>query len=205
MIRRTLGSAFLRAIGWQIRGTPPAPGHSGVLVAAPHTSNLDFPIMLATVWATGLRINYLAKKELFRPPLEPLLRRTGGIPTDRKNPGGLIDDLVGRASSGRSFLLVLAPEGTRKKAAGWKSGFYRIAREADIPVTPCAVDGATREVHFGPAVRLTGNVIADMDQMRAFYADKHGLRPELASPVRLSDDYRASGTQDTAGSRLQSS
>ena len=197
MIRKALGAGALRLAGWHIEGEPPPTDHVGVLLAAPHTSNLDFPLMLATAWATELRVRYLAKRELFRPPLGALMRATGGIPVDRDNPGTLIADLTARATSGEGFVLVLAPEGTRKLGDGWRSGFYRLATEADIPVTPCSVDRATREICFGPTFRLTGDVVADMDRMRAFYADKHGLRPALASPVRLSDDYRAGAAQQT--------
>jgi lauroyl/myristoyl acyltransferase len=191
MIRQVLGRAALRATGWRIHGTPPDPDHIGILLAAPHTSNWDLPLMLATAWATQLHPKYLAKKELFRHPSKIVIATTGGIATDRDNPGTLVEDLIRRARSGEAFILVLAPEGTRKGSEGWKSGFYRIAREANIPVTPCSVDIATREIRFGPTFHLTGNVADDMDRMRAFYADKGGLRPERKSPVRLSVETAA--------------
>lgn len=186
MIRQALGRAALRATGWRIHGTPPDPDHIGILLAAPHTSNWDFPLMLATAWATQLHPKYLAKKELFHQPSKIVIATTGGIATDRDNPGTLVEDLIRRARSGEAFILVMAPEGTRKVSEGWKSGFYRIAREADIPVTPCSVDSAAREIWFGPTFHLTGNVADDMDRMRAFYAGKGGVRPERKSPVRLS-------------------
>ena len=186
MIRQALGRAALRATGWRIHGTPPDPDHIGILLAAPHTSTWDFPLMLATAWATQLHPKYLAKKELFRQPSKMVIATTGGIATDRDNPGTLVEDLIRRARSGEAFILVMAPEGTRKVSEGWKSGFYRIAREADIPVTPCSVDSAAREIWFGPTFHLTGNVADDMDRMRAFYAGKGGVRPERKSPVRLS-------------------
>jgi 1-acyl-sn-glycerol-3-phosphate acyltransferase len=197
MIRKALGTSALRAARWRLEGTPPPPDHVGILLAAPHTSNLDFPLMLATAWATELHVRYLAKRELFRPPLGTLMRRTGGIPVDRENPGTLIEDLTARARLGQGFVLVLAPEGTRQKSVGWRSGFYRLATAAEIPVTACSVDRATRLICFGPTFHLTGDVAADMDRLRAFYADKHGVRPDLASPVRLSDDYRAGATQQS--------
>ena len=198
MTRRQLGIRALRAFGWRIEGTPPPQDHIGVLLAAPHTSNFDLPIMLATAWSTELHVRYLAKRELFRPPLATLMRRTGGIPVDRENPGNLLADLVAQARSGEGFVLVLAPEGTRKKSAGWRSGFYRLARAADIPVTVCAVDGPTRTISFGPTFHLSGDVRADMERISAFYADKRGVRPRLASPVQLSDNYRAEPAQGEA-------
>ena len=96
-----------------------------------------------------------------------------------------MDDLTARARSGDAFTLVIAPEGTRKHSSAWKSGFYRIAVGADVPVTPCSVDGATRQVCFGPELRMTGDVTSDMDLIRAFYADKGGVHPSGKGEVRL--------------------
>ncbi len=200
MIRRFLAKAYLRLIGWTILGTPPDREHIGILLAAPHTSNMDFPLMLSTAYASNLRPKYLAKKELFNGPAKYWWTITGGVPIDRKNPGTIVEDLTRRASSGESFILVIAPEGTRKLTTGWKSGFYRIAMDAEIPVTPCSVDSVTKEIWFGPTFRLTGDVSADMDRMREFYEDKRGVDPSKKSPVRLAmedaDGSEASGTSD---------
>ncbi len=185
MFRRFLGKAYLRAIGWTVQGTPPAPNHVGILLAAPHTSSHDFLLMLSTAWSTDLRVKYLIKKELYRGPTSLWWRVTGGIKTDRSNPGTLLQDLTARAQSGEVFTLVIAPEGTRKRSDGWKSGFYRIALGADVPVTPCSVDSASRQVCFGPELRMTGDVRSDMDRLREFYADKGGVNPAGKSPVRL--------------------
>ena len=133
-----------------------------------------------------IKVRYLLKKELFRGPAVLWWRFTGALPTDRRNPGALVDDLDARASCGEAFTLLIAPEGTRQLGEGWRSGFYRIARGADVPVTPTSVDAATRTITFGPTFRLTGDVVADMDRLRAFYADKGGVDPSRKSPVRLS-------------------
>lgn len=201
MIRRLMGKAYLRSIRWTVHGTPPSSDHIGILLAAPHTSSHDFLLMLSTAWSTDIRVRYLIKKELYRGPAMYWWKFTGGIETDRHNPGTLVDDLVGRARSGDAFTLLIAPEGTRKLGEGWKSGFYRIALEAGIPVTPCSVDSATREVWFGPELRMTGDVRADMDLLRAFYADKGGVHPERKSPVRLAQE----ATQPADGPRPEDS
>jgi len=188
MLRRVLGRTFLRTIGWTVHGPPPDRDHIGVLLAAPHTSNHDFLLMLSTAWASDVRVKYLIKKEAFRGPAVYWWRFTGGIPTDRRNPGTLIEDLVARASSGEVFTLLIAREGTRKLGAGWKSGFYRIAVEAGVPVTPTSVDSATRRITYGQTFTLTGHVGADMDRLREFYADKGGVNPSNKSPVRLANE-----------------
>jgi len=188
MIRRVLGKSYLRAIGWSIHGTPPDREHIGLMLAAPHTSNHDFLLMLSTAWASDLSPKYLAKKELFRGPAVYWWRFTGGIATDRNDPGTLVTDLTARAGSGEAFILVIAPEGTRKLTKGWKSGFYRIAAEADIPVTPCSVDSTTKQIWYGSTIHLTGDMKADMDLIREFYADKAGYTPANKSPVRLAGE-----------------
>ena len=123
----------------------------------------------------------LIKKELFRGPLGWLLPRLGGIPLDRDNPGGVVRELVREARSGEPFLLVLAAEGTRKKGEYWKSGFWRLARSAKLPIAL----GVHRRAHPHRGIRsrritATSDVVADMDQVRAFYADKRGIHPRAA-------------------------
>lgn len=188
MLRRILGSAYLRATGWTIHGTPPDRDHIGLMLAAPHTANVDFMLMLSTAWANDLRPKYLIKKEWVRGPVGLFFTSTGAIGVDRADPGTVVEDLAERARTGESFILVIAPEGTRKLTKGWKSGFYRIALDGGIPVTPCSVDSATKEITFGPTFHLTGDVTADMDRIRAFYADKGGINPQLKSPVRLQSE-----------------
>ncbi len=195
--KSALGRAYLRLGRWHVAGAAPDPDHVGILLAAPHTSSHDFPLMLATAWSRGLNPRYLAKRELFESWYGFVYRFTGGIPTDRRDPGTLIADLVLRASHGDRFLLVIAPEGTRRAGHGWKSGFYRIAEQAGIPFTLTAVDGPTRTVHFGPTMRASGDIRADMEQIRAFYADKRGINPHARREphLRAEEDRPADGGQ----------
>jgi 1-acyl-sn-glycerol-3-phosphate acyltransferase len=188
-MRRHLGRAALRAVRFQVVGTPPDEPVC-VIVGAPHTAWRDVVLVLAVAWRFEVRVAFLATKEVFASPWGPLLRRNGGIPVDREHPEGLVDELatVARAAAaGRSprHWLVLAPEGAMRRMDGWKSGFYRIARAADIPVMLAGIDGPTRTVTLGPVLRLTGDVRADMDRIRAFYATQRGIHPHKASPVRL--------------------
>ena len=124
------------------------------------------------------------------------MRANGGIPVDRSTPAGVVDALVRRIRDGDVFGLVVTPEGTRGGVAYWKSGFYRIAREAGLPVTLGYVDRTTMTTGLGPTLPLTGDVGADMDAIRAFYADKSGMRPALRVEPRLreEDDPRPAGS-----------
>ena len=185
MIRRTLARALLRLTRWKVVGeVPPV----GIVVGAPHTSYWDWVVMLLVMWHGGGRPKVLIKKEIFRGPLGWLLRATGGVPVDREQPSALIRTLMAQAKSGEPYLLVIAAEGTRSKADYWKPGFYRIARASRMPIVLGFVDGPTRTMGFGPSVMPTGDVVADMDLIRAFYADKHGIHPEQRTEPRLPEE-----------------
>ncbi|MFC7877565.1 1-acyl-sn-glycerol-3-phosphate acyltransferase [Isoptericola sp. NPDC057391] len=187
-LRRALAGTYWRLSRWTLRSEP-TPARAGVLVGAPHTSNWDFVLMLAIAWRLGLDVRWLGKHTLFAGWRGPLMRALGGIPVDRRDPSRVVDDVLAHVRAGEVFHLVVTPEGTRS-GAGWKSGFYRIARAADLPVTLGYVDRTTMTTGLGPTLRLTGDVRADMDVIRAFYADKAGLRPALRTEPRLADEDR---------------
>lgn len=178
---------MLRLSGWRVVGEVP---ERGVLVGAPHTSNWDWVLTLLLAWRYGRSIHLLVKQELFRGPLGPLLRATGAVQLDRRNPTATVRNLVAEAGGGGPFLLGLAAEGTRSRAEYWKSGFHRIARETGLPITLAFIDAPTRTVGWGPTFHPSDDVRADMDRLREFYADKRGIRPENATPPRLRDESR---------------
>lgn len=187
-MRSRLASLVLRATGWTAVGEVP---RTGVLVGAPHTSNWDFVMMLLVMWRGGVAPRVLVKQELFVGPFGPLLRWLGGLPLDRDNPSGVVRELIREARSGRPFLLILAAEGTRTRGEYWKSGFWRIARSAKLPIALAFIDGPTRTTGFGPTITATDDVVADMDKVRAFYRDKRGIHPERRTEPRLREELRA--------------
>lgn len=184
MIRRALAALFWRVTGYRLQAEP-YPEPPAVIVAAPHTSNWDFAFFLAILWSLRMRVRFLAKHTLFRGFAGSVLRALGGVPVDRRDPAGLVDDLIRRFQAGERFYLVITPEGTRSAAKGWKSGFYRIARETGLPVVMGYVDRVTRTAGVGPTIELTGDVRADMDKFRAFFGPKRGLRPVFTSEPHL--------------------
>lgn len=186
-IRRALARAALKVTRWRTVGEVP---RSGILVGAPHSSNWDWVATLTLLWSAGVRPRVLVKQELYRGPLAWLFRATGGIPVDRKHPGRLVDNLAEQAKADESFLIVLAAEGTRSKGTHWKSGFYRLAQQTGLPVSLGFIDGPSRTLGFGPTLHVTGDVRADMDRVRAFYADKHGIHPEKRTEPRLREEDR---------------
>jgi len=154
----------------------------------PHTSNWDTIIGLLAKLVLGLRIHFVGKDTLFRWPLRTLLVAWGGIPVNRREPKGFVDAIEREFARRDEFIVALAPEGTRGHTEFWKSGFYRIARTAKVPLALGFIDFPLREIGVGGYLDQTGDVAVDMARIRAFYADKRGRRPENQGPIRLRDE-----------------
>jgi len=178
---------LLRRAGWTISGERPTVTRY-VLVASPHSSNWDTAVMLLFAVHFGIRLRWIGKRESFRWPLGPLLRRLGGIPIDRGGGQGLVA-ATAEVFRGRAHLaLAIAPDGTRHARDYWRSGFYRIAQAAGVPLVLSYLDWGARRAGIGPTMALTGNVAADMDGIRAFYAGMVARYPEQTSRVRLREE-----------------
>jgi len=187
-LRHAIARVGLRAVCWKTVGTVP---NRGILVGAPHTSNWDWVLTMLLAWDSRVQIRLLVKESFFKGPLAPIMRATGAVALDREDPGATIRRLLSDAETDETFLLGIAAEGTRGKGDYWKSGFYRISQQTGIPITLAFVDKPSRTVGWGPTFAPTGDVVADMDRIRAFYADKSGLKPELATEPRLREEERA--------------
>lgn len=185
-LARPVANLYWRISKWN-PATTPAPDQ-GVVLGAPHTSNWDFILMLATGWKMGVRFRWLGKKQMFARPIGGLMRALGGIPVDRSNPHGLVEELVRRTEEGEKYLLVITPEGTRGESEYWKSGFYRIARQAGLPIVMGFIDRDNMRAGLGPTIELTGDVTSDMDRIREFYSGKRGVRDKKLYPPRLREE-----------------
>jgi 1-acyl-sn-glycerol-3-phosphate acyltransferase len=175
---------LLRAGGWRLEGTVPLEP-KWVLIAAPHTSNWDLVLMLLCGLGLGAWPSWVGKHTLFRLPLGPILRLLGGIPIDRRSRGNRVEQLAALFSARKRLALAIAPEGSRSSFSHWKSGFYWVARTANVPICLAFLDYSRRRAGLGPLFRPTGDVRADMDVLRAFYADKKGRFPGKQGPIRL--------------------
>lgn len=184
-----LAATLLGFLGWQVLWNG-LPARQGVLAVYPHTSNWDFPAGLLTKWALGLPVTFWGKDSLFRLPLfGRWMRWIGGVPVDRRNPGNLVADMVARMraaqAEGRFLWLALAPEGTRSRRPGWRTGFYRVAVEAGVPVALVHLDFGRRRIGVHSCLRLCGDPAADMAEIARRFEGVQGYRPELASPITL--------------------
>ena len=179
-----IGRGCLSLLGWKVIGGPPV-GEKYVLIAAPHTSNWDFPLMLLFGMALGFRPSWVGKDTLFRAPFGGLMRALGGIPVDRSSPRNMVEQLGARFQAQANLVLAMPPEGTRGFSPYWKSGFYYVALNAGVPIAPSFLDYGRKQGGIGPLFLPRGNVREDMDTLRAFYADRRGRYPHLQGPVRL--------------------
>lgn len=175
---------ILRLLGWRIVGQPPdIPKY--VMLGVPHTSNADGFLMLLVATAVRLRLNFLIKDSWFKGPIGPLARRLGGVPIDRSTSRNTVGQIVEAFESRDELAFVITPEGTRRYTDHWRSGFYHIAKRANVPVVLGFIDYGKKQIGFGPAIELTDDTAADMDRIRAFYADKTARYPEKSGPIRL--------------------
>jgi len=170
---------WFRWKGWKVGKSIPNDIKKCVVVAAPHTSNWDFVYAMAALHLMGIRVRYLAKKELFKFPLKSLLLGTGAIPVERSKNTGMVDNIVAAFAQHDELVLMIAGEGTRKRVNKWKSGLWFVADKTGVPIMPAYLDYSKKEAGFGPPVYTTGNMETDADKLRAFYADKTGRFPEL--------------------------
>lgn len=174
-----LGWLVLRAFGWRFEGEVPNLPKL-VAIVAPHTSNWDFPLGLAAKWALRLHVSFLGKHTLFKPPFGFFFRAIGGIPVNRETSQNLVEQMASVFAEREQLVLVIAPEGTRKKVAHWKTGFYHIARAAHVPILLIAFDYGRRVIRFGPVVVPSGDVERETAAIRAHYDGVRGKRPEHA-------------------------
>jgi 1-acyl-sn-glycerol-3-phosphate acyltransferase len=186
-----LASRILKLMGWRVlfEGFPTL---QGVAVVYPHTSNWDFPVMLLMKWSVGVQVMFWGKDKLFEiPVLGAWMRWVGGVPVNRTAPGGVVGQAVQifeeHKNANKYLWLGLAPEGTRKRIPGWRSGFYRTAYKSHVPLCIVKLDYKKREISATNFMMLTGDEKQDMARIATIYHDVQGLYPELAAPVQILD------------------
>ncbi len=172
---RGLSIAYLKLAGWKVEGSLPPQANKCVLIAAPHTSNWDLPYTLMVAFALRLNVYWMGKASIFKPPFGPVMRWLGGIAVNREQSSNLVAASAQalKAADGR-VQLVVAPEGTRSKSPGWKTGFYYIAQGAGVPILMAYLDYPNKRGGLGPTLLPSGDIEKDMAQVKAFYAPMRG-------------------------------
>lgn len=189
-MKKWLAHWFLRRNGWRIEGERPE-HDSFVLIAAPHTSNWDFPYLLAFATVFDIKIRWIGKHQLFYPPMGWIMRALGGVSVVRHKNLNVVSSLVEEFSRNKSLVLVVPVEGSRGYQEYWRSGFYHMARGAGVPIVPSYLDYGQKRGGFGPALQPSDDVVADMQFFRDFYAPMNGKFPDKFGPIRLREEENA--------------
>lgn len=174
-----LGRSVLKLMGWRIEGELPKLDKF-VAIGAHHTSNWDFVVFIALKFVLRLNARWFGKHSLFRWPFGGLMRAWGGIAIRRDRQLNTVEQAIQAFREHAQFILVLSPEGTRKKVERWKMGFYHIARGAGVPIVMGALDYQNRRVVIGPTFYPTGDEPADLAAMLDFFRPFVPKKPEYA-------------------------
>jgi 1-acyl-sn-glycerol-3-phosphate acyltransferase len=190
-LSRALSRWLLRLGGWRMGGQLPDEPRF-VLIVAPHTSNWVFILGVLAMLTVGIRLNWLGKHTVFRFPIAGILRWLGGEPVDRSTHHGLVEAAIERFRTRPQWVLGIAPEGTRKRVEQWKTGFYRIAVGAGVPILTVAFDYSRRVVDLGTLYWPIGDEVTDMRAIRGRYRKEMARFPEKFAEL-------AAGGAETAG------
>ncbi|KGD65358.1 1-acyl-sn-glycerol-3-phosphate acyltransferase [Alcanivorax nanhaiticus] len=185
---RSLASGFLKLIGWKVVSPlPEVP--KAVIIGGPHTSNWDGIVTLAAMMQLGLDAHVMIKDSAFKGPLGSLLRWMGAMPIDRAKSGGVVEQTVAQFNEHQQLFMIVAPEGTRSGASQWKTGFYRIAEQAGVPIIVASADYRKKEIDFPLVVQPSGDLDTDLATILQCYASVHPRHPEkLSAPIKALRD-----------------
>jgi len=168
---------FLKILGWKIKGELPVENRF-VMIAHPHTSNFDLPLMLSVSFVFGLKLHWIGKDELFNGVFGGFMRWMGGLPIVRSGQQDEVERIAGYFAEREKMALAIVPAGTRSKTKGWRTGFYWIAVEADVPILLSFLDFGTKTTGVGPLIQPSGDLDADLAEIQAFYAGMTGKYPD---------------------------
>lgn len=165
--------------GWKSIGAFPNELKKYVIIVAPHTSNIDFFVGYGYKHLAGFHPNFLAKKELFKIPIVGwFLKSIGGYPVDRSKKTNLVDQVVDLYEKTKEFVMTITPEGTRSYAKEWKTGFYRIAQKANVPIVKVAFDYPTKTIHVDEPFFVSGNLEKELEEIKNYFRQFTGRHPE---------------------------
>jgi len=175
-----LGRSLLSLLGWTVLGKidEEHANKNLVVIVAPHTSNWDGILGVAAIAGLDARISFIGKDAAFKYGLGAFLRYMGGIPIDRSNPGGVINDAIEKIKRLNGTLLGMSPEGTRSKVEAWKTGFLRIAQGIDAKIIPASICFSKKEILLGKVFTPTGDNKKDIRDLQEYYKVFTAKHPE---------------------------
>jgi 1-acyl-sn-glycerol-3-phosphate acyltransferase len=190
--------------GWRIEADDAPNLPKLLLVGAPHTSNWDFILTLTTFFALSVRISWMAKHTFFRWPFKGFLAWLGGVPVDRSNKDeGIVQQTVNAFDSRDKFVIAIMPEGTRSKTRKWKTGFYHIARGANVPIVLIRFDYGRKVMGIGPTIEPSGDAVADIAHIQSIFATIKGKNPLQSASDAVESSPRELTAESFAESRTE--
>jgi 1-acyl-sn-glycerol-3-phosphate acyltransferase len=185
-IRRAIALWLYGLAGWKVEGEAPD-ADKFVVIAAPHTSNWDLPFMLGVAYKFRIKLHWMGKASIFKPPFGGLMKRLGGIPIDRSKANGVVGQMVEIYRDADKLAVAIPPEGTRADVTVWKTGFYNIAHSAGVPIVYGFLDYSRKVGGMGGVLTTTGDYERDLAEIQAFYAGvvgKHAERRKLGQQTQ---------------------
>ncbi len=184
MVKKLIAKVIMWLLGWHVEGN--VPDHPKfIVVGHPHTSNWDFPLFVFTLWILDMPMKWMGKQSLFQGPFAWLFRSLGGLPVDRSGGKNTVQAVAELFADHDHLMLGIAPSGTRKGGEHWRSGFYHMAMQANVPLVLGSIDFKKRAGRIIGTVYPTGDIEADMERIRELYAGVEGRYPERQMPIRL--------------------
>jgi 1-acyl-sn-glycerol-3-phosphate acyltransferase len=175
---RSVALLAMRLSGWRIEGEfPNLPQF--VVIVAPHTSNWDFFVGVMAMFAMGFRGTFLGKHTLFRWPTSGVMRWLGGVPVDRSSAHNVVQQTIDYFHARKQLVLAMSPEGTRKKLPAWRTGFWYVAKGADVPIVPAAFDFPAKRIRIFTPVTPGDDIEADLVRLRSRFDARMAKHPEL--------------------------
>jgi 1-acyl-sn-glycerol-3-phosphate acyltransferase len=165
-------------MGWKIENNFPKDIKKYIIIAAPHTSSMDFPIGIFSKFIQGVDIKFIGKHTLFRPPFGFIFRALGGTPVDRRKATNMVQAIIDIFNEKEEFVFALSPEGTRKRTEKWKTGFYHVAKGANVPIVMAAIDFGNKKVIIDKPYYLTDNQKTDFEVFHNFFKDIEAKNPD---------------------------
>ena len=167
-------------LGWRVENGFPETPKKYIIIAAPHTSWIDFPIAILSRMSQGKMVHFIGKGSLFKWPFGYFFKALGGTPVDRDKSTNMVEAVINIFNSKEEFRLGLSPEGTRKKVDKWKTGFYYIAKGANVPIVMATLDFENKKIKISEPYYVTEDIQKDFKVFDNFYKDVKGKNPELS-------------------------
>jgi len=177
-MKAKLVGLLLKLMGWDVPKTSPKGVRKAVICVGPHTSMWDFVVGKLIFMQFDVQETFLLKKELFFPPLGWLLKKLGGIPTDRRSNVNLTDQAAAYFEKYESMFMIIPPEATRSYNPHWRTGFYYIAQKAQVPIYVTVLDYKTKTVGFVKRIEPTGNIDEDIAEIKEILSHATGRYPK---------------------------